>query len=130
MERKYGTNGEHFDCDDAAEAIQQLEDEGMLEVGAVYYSIAFEDVDLADLLVQRAPVLLEQAEDDLWELIGEASEDVFAVGEEASKALDEALRVWAGKHLTSTICWRAVGKREEHAVTAEDIAQHQGAEQS
>lgn len=128
MDRKFSTDGEMFDYDDAAEAMQALDDSGELEIGRAYYSTEFEPVDLAHYL--DADAALETAQERLYDEIGEAAEDAYDASKEAIDELSNLMKAWAAKHFKDRGYWRAVGKTTEHHVTAEDIAKFRDGEES
>jgi len=121
MEKAYSTNGEEYSHTDAGEALQAMADDDALHEGATYYEIDTEAVQLADYL--RADRMLEDAEERLYDDIGEAAEDAFAANREAMDELSSLLSVWAEKHLTGHY-WKCVGKPRELKVTAADVAEY------
>lgn len=115
----YSINDEEFSYETAWDAMDALECHGRLDVGAIYFEVDSEPVDLAEYL--DADWLIEDAEQRAYDDIGECAEDAFSVSKEATAELEAALKSWAAKHLPSGY-WRCVGKSREMRVTAEDIA--------
>lgn len=121
MEKAYTTNGEEYSYTDAGEALQAMADDDALHEGATYYEIDTEAVQLADYL--RADRMLEDAEERLYDDIGEAAEGAFAANKEAMDELSSLLSVWAEKHLTGHY-WKCVSNARELKVTAADVAEY------
>lgn len=122
--RKYSTDDERFEYDTAADAMDAMHGECALAVGSVYYSCTFEPVVLSDYL--NAERILENADEALYDDIGECAEDAFSVRGDALNELQHALDAWCSKHLAGSHYWRSTGKSTEHTVTAEDIATREG----
>lgn len=93
MEKAYSTNGEEYSYTYADEALQAMADDDALHEGATYYEVDTEAVQLADYL--RADLMLEAAEERLYDDIGEAAEDAFAANKEAMYELSSLLSAWA-----------------------------------
>lgn len=122
MEKAYSINDEEFNFDDPWDAMDELNRAGNLVEGAVYYEIDTKRVDPLEFL--RAERILEEAEERLYDAIGEAAEDFYSVTTGAAAELDALLGEWAKKHLSDRHAWRCVGKSRELKVTAEDVASH------
>lgn len=122
MDKAYSTDDEDFRYQEPDEVLDELAVEGRLTEGEVYYEIGIEIVDLADCMI--AADVLERAEEQLYDLVGEAAEDAFLVRDEATDELNALLKAWVAKHLAGTNVWRCVGKSRELRVTAEDVAEH------
>lgn len=121
MEKAYSTNDEEYNYTDADGALQAMADDDALHEGATYYEIDTEAVRLADYL--RADLILEAAEERLYDDIGEAAEDAFVADKEAMDELSSLLSAWAEKHLSGRY-WKCVGKPRELKVTAADVAEY------
>lgn len=121
MEKCYSTNGEDFNYTDVGEVLDAMDNDGNLVEGAVYYEHDSEVVRFTHYL--NAARLLEYAEEQLCDEVGEAGEDAFLVGVDATEQLDSLLSAWVAKHLKGQY-WRCVGKRREIKVTASDVAEH------
>lgn len=119
MTTKFSTDDEFFRYNSAAEAIASMTSEWPVEPGRIYYSVETEIIDIADLF--DADQLLESAECALDDLIGEAAEDAFSVSVQARAELEDAIKVWVGKHLSNSTYWRCVGSSTQHVVTDEDV---------
>lgn len=120
MNKAYSTDNENFCYQEPDEVLDALEGDGRLTEGEVYYEIDTEIVDLADCMIVAD--VLERAEEQLYDWVGEAAEDVFRVGKEATDELDALIKAWVAKHLAGANVWRCVGKSRELRVTAGDIA--------
>ena len=121
MEKAYSTNDEDYRYTDVDEVLQAMADDDALSEGATYYEVDTEVVQLADYL--RADRILEAAEEQLYDDIGEASEDAFYASNEAMAELSLLLSAWADKHLSGRY-WKCVGKSRELKVTAADVAEY------
>lgn len=121
MKKAYSTNDEEFNYESAGEALQALADDGELFEGRGYYEIETEPVDMAARL--RSRHVLEVAEEWLYDEIGEAAEDAYAVTKEAADEWDAFVAAWTAKHVSAR-CWRCVGNSKRLEVTAADVAEH------
>lgn len=119
MEKAYSTNDEEYKHRDTDGVFDELDSEGRLVEGAIYYEIDVEPVVLSAYL--RASRILETAEEMLGDEIGEAAEDAFCVPQEAVQELDDLLNAWVSKHIKGAY-WQGVGKARELKVTAADVA--------
>lgn len=121
MDKAYSINDEEYNYETPGDALDALHDEGRLVEGAIYYEIDTQPVDLADYL--EADRILDNAGEWIYDDVGEAGKDAFAVGPEAVAEWDAFTAAWAAKHLP-TRCWKCVGKSTELKVTDEDVARY------
>lgn len=121
MDKCYSTDFEEFNYTEAGDALDALANDGLLVEGAIYFECDCEQVALTRYL--RADRILEYAADQIYDDVGEASEDAFSASKEAEQELDALLSTWAAKHLTGQY-WMCVGKAREIKVTASDVAEH------
>ena len=116
----YSADGEVWQHTGIDDLFSDMDDDGRLEVGETYYEADFETIDLAKMFCIES--ILETAEERLWDLIGETSEDAFAVSAEAKADLRAVLADWTKRHLGSSAYWKCVGNVRELSVAADDIA--------
>lgn len=125
--KAYSLNDEDFRYDTIGDVMNALEDSDDLIVGAEYFEVETEPVNLGEYL--DADTMLETAEERAYEELGECAEDAFSVTKEAAEELDAALKSWAAKHLPAGY-WKCVGKSRRLTVTAEDVAEYSRPEES
>lgn len=119
MEKCYSTNDEDFKFTDFSDLIDELESNGDLAVGATYYEADFRRVTAKDLVsIDR---VVEDMDERLYDLVGEAAEDGIDVSNEAEKELEAFLVQWVDKHADIRRYYTIVGKSREIKITAEDI---------
>jgi hypothetical protein len=121
-DKAYSINDEDFIFTDAWDALDALAQEGLLCEGQVYYEVDTAPIDPCELL--RAERILEEAEERLYDEIGEAADNAYNVDSEAIAELDAALKTWAAKHLSDVRLWRCVGDSREVKVTAAEVAEY------
>jgi hypothetical protein len=119
LEKFYSTNNEDFRHTDFGDLLAALEDDGALEVGTVYYEADFRRIAVTELV--SAPLVLEQMEERLYDLVGECAEDGITPKEGAEQALKALLADWAEKHTNLSTFYRVVGKSRELRITADDL---------
>lgn len=119
----YSTNDEEFPHRELSDVFEAMIDNGSFEVGRVYYEVDIEQVCLPAYL--DAESILENAEERLYDEIGEAAEDAFWASKAAVTTLNTLLTDWAKEHLSGTY-WKCSGKTRERMVTQEDIDDYQG----
>lgn len=119
MGKCYSTDNENFCHAELGDVLDALECEGRLEVGTVYYEADSQPVTIAKLL--RADILLEQADEAGYDLVGESWDDPFSVSKEAEAELQELLNTWAAKHVGVIHYYEIVGKTRECRITEADL---------
>lgn len=122
MDKAYSTNDEEYNYTSAAEALQALADDDQLEVGRFYYEMDCKPATTSRYL--SADRILENAQEQILDDIGDAADDAFLASKEAEAELDGLLDAWATKHLRVRDYWECVGKSRVLKVTAEDIAEY------
>lgn len=121
MKKAYSVNQEEWNYTDASEVLEALRDDGRLVEGQVYWESDTETVQPERFLsVER---LLEDAEERMYDELGEVAEDAFSVSVAAKLELDELLKAWTRKHVTDRY-WIGTGKVREVRVTAADVAEY------
>ena len=123
MGKCYSANDEDFIYQDVGELFDALDSDGGLVVGRVYYEADFRNLLPSDLINKhRIGSILEQFDDDLYEEIGEISDnDFYNVTDDAKEELRQLLNTWIEKHVNVSKYWKIVGKSRERVVTAEDL---------
>ena len=123
MGKCYSANDEDFIYQDVGELFDALDSDGRLVVGQVYYEADFRNLLPSDLINKhRIGSILEQFDDDLYEKIGEISDnDFYNVTDDAKEELRQLLNTWIEKHVNVSKYWKIVGKSRECVVTAEDL---------
>ena len=116
----YSIDQENFTFTDIHGALDALDNDGRLEVGALYFESDSEPVSAASYL--KSDRILDLAQDAICDECGEWADDFFAVSREACAELDALLSAWADKHITSS-GWKCVGKTRKRRVTAEELAE-------
>jgi hypothetical protein len=121
MDKCYSTNDEEFRYLERSDVLDAMDSDGNLAEGATYYECDCETVPFTRYL--SADRILEFAEDQIYDDVGEAAEDAFSTTPEAAQELDALLSAWADKHLKGQY-WMCVGMSREIKVTASDVAEH------
>ncbi len=122
MDKAYSTNDEEYNYTDAGDALQALADDGQLEVGRSYYEMDWRPAPTSRYL--SADRILENAQEQILDDIGDSADDAFLVSKDAEAELDGLLDAWATKHLRVRNYWEFVGKSRVLKVTAEDVAEY------
>jgi len=104
---------------EVGDVIDALECEGRLEVGTIYYEADSQPLTVPKLL--RADMVLEQADEAGYDLVGECWDNPFSVSKDAEAELQELLNAWAGKHVDVSHYYEIVGKTRELRVTEADL---------
>lgn len=118
----YSIDDEDFCFTERGDALDALNCVGRLVEGEVYYEGDSAPIDPSEFI--RAERILEEAEERLYDEIGDGADDFYSVTKEATEELDALLGAWMAKHLTGRRAWRIVGKSRELRVTAADVAEH------
>lgn len=123
-EKAFSINGDDFPYLDPADALQALADDGRLVEGTVYYEVDIEEMPLSYYL--RPSLILDYANDAIYDDIGEAAEGAFDASKQAEEELRSLIADWCTKHLGGGNYWRCVGPTRQLTVTADDVADHGG----
>lgn len=119
MEKCYSTNDEDFKFTDFSDLIEELESNGDLAVGVTYYEADFRRITAKDIVsINR---VVEDMDERLYDLVGEAAEDGIDVSNEAVEELEAFLVQWGDKHAATSRYYTIVGKSREMKIAAEDI---------
>jgi len=124
MRTLYSINDEDYIYHDPDGALDALDSDGLLEDGAVYYEADFAPVDLSRYL--RAERLLEDADERLYDDVGESAEDAYSVTPEALAELDAAIKAWCEQYLANRSVWEIIGKSREIRVSAKNVSDYHG----
>ena len=129
MKKCYSTNDEDFRYDDLGELFDDLDADGELVVGRVYYEADCKEIAPADFTGKwRLESILEQFDEDLYEEIGESADNDFTgVADEAVVELAALLTGWIEKHVNVGRYWKIVGKSRPMQVTEDDLPGDVGA---
>ena len=119
METLYGTNDEEFTCTSVAEVVDKLKTEGEANVGQIYYAADFAPVEIGDFI--SAQWVLDEADEQGADLIGEYWDRDFLVKPEAVAELQNAIAAWTRKH-TKALQYRKIsGKSRELRLAESDL---------
>ncbi len=121
MDKAYSINQEEWGYTKAGEALEALRDDDRLVEGQVYWESDTEAVQPEKYLSVES--LLEDAEDRMYDELGEVAEDAFSVSVAAKLELHELLKEWTRKHIAGRY-WICTGKVREVRVTAADVAEY------
>ncbi len=117
----YSIDGEEFLYSDFEDLLYQLDSEGCLEPGEVYY-----EADAVELTIDRCldiDNILDQADDVAYDFVGELYDSEFSdVSEDAKKELLDLMTAWAKKHVSIAGYLHIVGKIRERTITVDDLS--------
>lgn len=119
MEKCYSVNDEEYRHTDIESVLDDLESNGNLKVGASYF-----EADCAPVATDRllsADQILEAADEQGYELIGETWDNPFDVSGEARQELQALLNTWAAKHVKVGRYFEIVGLTRKMTVTLADV---------
>ena len=124
MKTCYSLDDETFNHDSLGELLDDMAgDEDGLYVGRPYYEANCEVMTTEHLADDSAVYsLLERMDEDLFEEVGEISDNDFtSVSPEARAELLALVRGWVDKHVNVSRYWRIVGKSRQQRLTAEEV---------
>lgn len=121
MDKAYSINQKEWGYTEAGEALEALRDDDRLVEGQVYWESDTEAVQPEKYLSVES--LLEDAEDRMYDELGEVAEDAFSASVAAKLELHELLKEWTRKHIAGPY-WIRTGKVREVRVTAADVAEY------
>lgn len=129
LEKCYSTNDEDFTFTELEDLISELESNGDLVVGYTYYEADFKRISGEDIVsVDR---IIEDMDERLYDLVGEAAEDGCDASKEAVQELADLVAQWADKHADIKRYFTIVGKSRQKEITEEDLpAEYQSAVQA
>lgn len=119
----YSMDNESFNYDDVSELFADLESDGELYEGRVYYEADCELVEPKDYANSHTVAwMLENLDEQLYEDAGEVSDNEFYnTSVEAKEEFRQFLETWITKHVNVGRYWKIVGKTREMTVTKEDL---------
>lgn len=119
----FSIDGEIFNQDTKWDAMDAMDEEDRLHVGAEYKESEFEHADPRDAL--DAQELVDRFEEWLWDnsYLGEDSDYFHLFSSDARAELNQLLRDWHDKHKPNVTLWKPAGNTITHTVTAEDLAE-------
>jgi hypothetical protein len=120
----YSVNGEDFQDGCASEALQALDDDGLLTIGTEYRLGVSVRPDPADFLDVNH--LIEQMQESAYDAGGEFAEDYLAdVTEEQVRELDRAIKAWLSS-VNPSVTFFKVKEIQTFKVTQDDINEIHG----
>lgn len=119
----YSLNNESFNYDEIGELFADLEADGELYEGRVYYEADCKLAEPKDYANSHSVSwMLESLDEQLYDEVGEFSDnDFYNTTKEAKEELREFLESWITKHVNLGRYWKIVGKTREMVVTKEDL---------
>lgn len=119
LEKRYSTNDEDFGLDDFGDLMSDMEDDGSLAVGAIYYEADFRRMTAKDIVsVDR---LMEDMEEALFDECGECAHAGLEASKEALAELEAFLLQWVEKHTDVTSYYKIVGETRPMQITEADL---------
>ena len=121
--KAYSRDDELYCFDSIGELFADLDADGLLEVGCVYYEADCQRLSPSDFTGESSvDAILERCDEELYEEIGEiADNDFTGVTDEAKTELATLLAGWIEKHVNVGRYWKIVGKTREMKVGPDDI---------
>lgn len=119
MKTYYSTDDENYCHETSGDALDELDNDGRLEVGSIYYEADF--LPLEPQQVLTAAQVLEDADERGYDLIGETWSNPFAVSRDAQMELQLLLDTWAAKHVCLSHYYTITGKSRQLKVTEADL---------
>jgi hypothetical protein len=119
----FSIDEENFNHETKWEAMDAMDEEDRLHLGAEYEEALFEHADARDAF--DAQELVDRSEEWLSDnsYLGEDGDYFTLFSADARAELNQLLRDWHDKHKPNVILWKPVGKTITHTVTAEDLAE-------
>lgn len=122
--KAYSRDDEMYCFDSIGELFDDLDAEGLLEVGRVYYEADCRKLGAKDFAGEYGvSAILEQWDNDLCEESDEASGccNFTDVTNEAREELSHLLQAWIEKHVNVGRYWKIIGKPREMKVGPDDL---------
>ena len=114
----YSKDDEDFNYKEIGELFDEMESDGTLEVGTIYYKAEAKEAEDSDFI--RTNALLEMFDERAYDDIGECyNNDYSSCSDEARNELEALLNEWSSKHINLNY-WIIKGKSTEMTVTQED----------
>lgn len=119
----YSRDDELYCFESIGELFDDMEADGVLEVGMGYYEADFRRFKPSDFARPgRIDFILEDFDSDLYEQIGETADNDFSgVPEEAKAELVGLISGWIEKHVNIGRYWKIVGKTRQMEVVPDDL---------
>lgn len=123
--KAYSRDDEQFCFDSIGELFDDMDADGVLEVGMGYYEADCKRLEPSDFARPgRIDYLLEEFDSDLYEEIGEIADEIFSgVTDEAKTELVGLISGWIEKHVNVGRYWKIVGKTRQLEVGPDDIGE-------
>ena len=120
-ERFYSADDERFDHRSLVDLLDDLAGECDVHPGLKVYTALFRELTPADL--DRAEYLLEQWDEDLYDIVGEDCNllPFSTVSDSAKAELREVIASWMMQHVSLKPFWTIVGESTVIELTAADI---------
>ena len=119
MKTYYSTDGENYSYETVGDALDELDSDGRLVVGTIYWEADFLPMEPQQAL--NAAQVLEEADERGYDLIGEAWGNPFSVPRDAQMELQNLLDAWAAKHVDMSRYYTISGKPRQLKVTDADL---------
>ena len=115
----YSKDDENFNYKELGELFDEMESDGTLEVGTIYYKAEAKESEGVDFINVNS--VLEMFDERAYDDIGECyNNDYSSCSDEARDELESLLNEWSSKHISLNY-WIIKGKSTEMTVTQEDI---------
>lgn len=119
----YSIDNEAFNYDELGDLFADLESDGELYEGRVYYEADCKVVEPKDYVNSHSvSCMLESLDEQLYDDVGEVSDnDFYNTSKEAKEELRQFLESWITKHVNVGRYWTIVGQSRELQVTKDDL---------
>lgn len=121
----YSRDDEDFSFTELGDLMQDLDNDGELEPGRVYYEADCTPI-THEYIVSEHEIthLLENLDEQVYEEVGEISDcDYTGVSVEAANELRQLVKAWAEKHVALRY-WRIDGKSRAKTFSKEEIEEY------
>lgn len=121
--KTYSRDDEIYCFNSIGELLDDLDSDGELVAGQTYYEADCRKIVASDFTgKRRVESILEQWDHDLYEDVGEISDNDFSNStDEAKDELATLLAGWIEKHAKVDRYWKIIGKTREMKVEPDDI---------
>lgn len=121
--KSYSRDDELYCFESIGELFDDMEADGVLEVGMGYYEADCRRLTPSDFTGKwSVEAILERCDDELYEEIGETADNDFTgVTDEAKTELAALLAGWIEKHVNVGRYWKIVGKTRQLEVGPDDL---------
>lgn len=119
----YSMDNESFNYNEVGELFADLESDGELYEGRVYYEADCKLVEPKDYANSHSVSwMLENLDGQLYDDVGEVSDnDFYNTSREAKEEFQDFLKTWITKHVNVGQYWAIVGQSRELQVTKDDL---------